>query len=377
MIVIDGKEYRNLEEQVLKNMEDIKTLKEEQQVDILNEDNIFNGNNTFKGNLYRPNTNGGGQLIVNHVMSGISYSDDGDQTGQVAVTSAGTSITGLVSPVNDNDAANKQYVDNAISGIDLSEYVQKTTQANKLYGTDDSGNYKTYTISRNPSEFTSDSIAQRGKDGNVYVPRSPLDDFSATSRYYVNNTRVAKVNTSNIVYGRGTGIEKTFGVGTAATANNIVQRKADGQITVPTTPSADTDAASKKYVDDSVTASVAGVASIGGATGAISLANGLAIIQNALQINKDNISIDISTESAQQTVNGAWRYGNIIVFHGNTVQPFVGEGDTIISSPDEDFTYAQFGVIVCGGQVGTLIPARETFEFSSVASGNFFGFILM
>ena len=308
MIVIDGKEYRNLEEQVLKNMEDIKTLKEEQQVDILNKDNTFNGNNTFKGNLYRPNTNGGGQLIVNNVMSGISYSDDGDQTGQVAVTSAGTSITGLVNPVYDNDAANKQYVDNAISGIDLSEYVEKTTQANKLYGTDDSGNDKTYTISRNPADFTSNGdIAQRGKDGNVYVPRSPLDDFSATSRYYVNNTRVAKVNTSNIVYGRGTGIEKAYGVGTAATANNIPLRTTQGQITVPLTPTSNDDAASKQYVDS--------VATAAGST----------------------YTIQVESNTVQATITYGWKIGKMITFYGqfndglNGGQNFitVASGDTI------------------------------------------------
>lgn len=49
-------------------------------------------------------------------------------------------------------------------------------------------------------------------------------------------------------------VEKAFG--TSAAADLIVQRKNDGNITVPTTPSSPTDAASKGYVDDKVTAGV-------------------------------------------------------------------------------------------------------------------------
>lgn len=345
MIVIDGKEYRNLEEQVLKNMEDIKTLKEEQQVDILNEDNTFNGNNTFKGNLYRPNTNGGGQLIVNHVMAALSFSDAGDQTGQVAITSAGASITGLVIPVNDNDAANKQYVDSAISAIDLSGYVEKTTQANKLYGTDDSGNDKTYTISRNPNEFTSNGdIAQRGRDGNVYVPKAPLDDFSATSRYYVDRNKVAKVATSNIVYGRGTGIEKAYGVGTAATANNIPLRTAQGQITVPLTPTSDNDAASKQYVDS--------VASAAGST----------------------YIVQVESNTTPATITYCWKIGKMITFYGQFNDGLNNGANSITVASGDTISH---GYIQSGDNVmafGSIHDNYATFdeEVGATTSGSAF-----
>lgn len=57
----------------------------------------------------------------------------------------------------------------------------------------------------------------------------------------------------NILYGRdGSGNEIVYNIGTGN--GNIPQRDNGGQIEVPATPTADTDAASKKYVDDAITA---------------------------------------------------------------------------------------------------------------------------
>lgn len=65
--------------------------------------------------------------------------------------------------------------------------------------------------------------------------------------------KVDKVATANRVYGTdGSGAQTTYTIGTSATANNVVQRIAGGQITVPATPTANTDAASKQYVDSQI-----------------------------------------------------------------------------------------------------------------------------
>lgn len=61
---------------------------------------------------------------------------------------------------------------------------------------------------------------------------------------------VEKTTSASKIYGTDiNGDPTTLTYGTASTADYIVQRKNDGQITVPTTPSASTDATSKSYVD--------------------------------------------------------------------------------------------------------------------------------
>ena len=338
MIVIDGKEYRNLEEQVLKNMEDIETLKEEQ-IDILNEDNTFEGNNTFNGNLYRPNPNGGGQLIVNNVMAGISFSDDGDQTGQIAVTSAGASITGLVSPVNDNDAANKYYVDNAINGIDLSNYLPLTggtligdlsiTNYKKLKFTDNSyfqnqantrtalygdlkmengniilGTGLSINPPANPTTFNGIEVkgSVRLNDGLLYMNNkrivsvaTPSQNDDAANKKYVDD-QIATIDTSNYVqktnqqyrvYGTGNAGDTVYAVSNSAlTAGYVPIRNTNGNLRVPTTPDNSNDAASKAYVDS--------VATAAGST----------------------YTVQVESNTTPATVFYGWKQGKMITFYG-------------------------------------------------------------
>lgn len=62
--------------------------------------------------------------------------------------------------------------------------------------------------------------------------------------------KVNKSSTANQLYGtNSSGNQATLIYGTASTSGYIVQRKSGGQISVPAIPSADTDAASKYYVD--------------------------------------------------------------------------------------------------------------------------------
>lgn len=370
MITIDGKEYRNLEEQVLKNMEDIKTLQEEQ-VDILNEDNTFTGTNTFKGSttfngpLYHPNTNGGGQLIVNNVMSGISYSDDGDQTGQVAVTSAGTSITGLVSPVNDNDAANKQYVDNAISDIDLSNYLPLsggTMTGNVGFGTGLSINPPA-----NPTTFN--GIEVKGSvmfnDGLLYMNNKrvvsvaiPSADTDAANKKYVDD-KVATIDTSSYVekttqinkaYGTNPdGSPKLWGVGDIS-VNYLVNRTAGGNVLLPAVSAITKGnyAASKAYVDS--------VATQGGST----------------------YTVQVKSNHTNATITYCWKIGKMITFYGqfndglnggsnfvnvasaDTISHgYIQSGDNVMAFGNIHDNYATFDVEVGATTTGSAFNGRN------------------
>lgn len=69
-------------------------------------------------------------------------------------------------------------------------------------------------------------------------------------------SKVSKTPNASKVYattaGTGTVTDQPLTYGTAATAEYIVQRRTGGQITVPTTPDEDTDAASKYFVNSSI-----------------------------------------------------------------------------------------------------------------------------
>ena len=77
--------------------------------------------------------------------------------------------------------------------IDLSGYLEKIKEANKLYGTNSNGEQTSYTI----EEYTfinsngilggAGSVVRRAVDGNLRVPDTPSADGHATSKKYVDN----------------------------------------------------------------------------------------------------------------------------------------------------------------------------------------------
>lgn len=81
-----------------------------------------------------------------------------------------------------------------------------------------------------------------------------LDGVTSAIQTQIDN-KVAKTSTAKQLYGTdnaSTPAQTTLTYGTTATVDYIVQRTAGGQITVPVTPSADTDAASKGFVNSTV-----------------------------------------------------------------------------------------------------------------------------
>ena len=150
------------------------------------------------------------------------------------VIPTGKDITLTDAPSSNTDAANKKYVDDTVAG----STVVHTT------GTETVGGVKT---------FSDGIVIPTGKD--ITLTDAPTANTDAANKKYVDDT----VAGSTVVHTSGTetiGGAKTFS--DAATFSSAVSL--NGGATVPTgkvltltdAPSANTDAANKKYVDDSV-----------------------------------------------------------------------------------------------------------------------------
>ncbi|MCL2608219.1 MAG: hypothetical protein FWD92_06705, partial [Methanomassiliicoccaceae archaeon] len=183
--------------------------------------------------------------------------------------------------------------------------VLRTTLPNLVYGTDNNGTASNRDVSTNA---TANHIVQRTTGGQITVPQNPSANTDATSRHYVDtqrDSRVARVDTANIVYGTGNNnVVSNRAVSTNATANHIVQRTTGGQITVPQNPSANTDAASRQYVDSNpVLYAANGTCSTNAATLATGI-NGAAITEGSRIRVRFTAAIN-QTTGTSLTVNGA------------------------------------------------------------------------
>ena len=66
-------------------------------------------------------------------------------------------------------------------------FVEKTTNAGKIYGTDNYGDQFTYSISTGALGI----VQRRASTGDITVPTTPADNASATSKFYVDSTKLA------------------------------------------------------------------------------------------------------------------------------------------------------------------------------------------
>lgn len=99
---------------------------------------------------------------------------------------------------------------------------------------------------------TSDHVVQRTTGGNVSVPTTPNANTSAASKSYVDAQVSTMTNTSHTHTHTKVSITDLETISTTATANHIVKRTTGGNITVPTTPNDSGSATSKSYVDTEV-----------------------------------------------------------------------------------------------------------------------------
>ncbi len=87
----------------------------------------------------------------------------------------------------------------------LANKLDKTEEANKLYGTDGKGEQTNYTVNSN---IIADAIPCRTWDGNLYVPEKPSNtSYSATSKKYVDDADNALSEKQNLLEERVSDLE--------------------------------------------------------------------------------------------------------------------------------------------------------------------------
>lgn len=242
MYTIRGKEFRNLEEQVLKNQADLDSLYGSQVV--LNEfgikvigqiESVADLPTTSEefGDAYAVGVESPFELYVwtrpndSHVNSywfNIGYFPMPGPQGEEGTP--GINGIGISSITLDNGT-------NVETGT---KYTMTITYTNNTQSTQSFiapfGNFNTNQMNAVNSGITSSLVTQIG-----------------TNQTDIAN-KVNKTTTGLKLYGtNANGEQTTVPYGTVAAQFSIVQRKTDGQIAVPTTPSANGDATSKSYVD--------------------------------------------------------------------------------------------------------------------------------
>ena len=104
----------------------------------------------------------------------------------------------------------------------------------------------------NPHSVTKSQVGLGNVD-NTSDANKPI----STATQSALDGKVDKTTTASQIYGTSPSVndvvsQTTYGVSTGANNNHIVQRQSNGQITVPQTPVADTDAVSRSFVNSSI-----------------------------------------------------------------------------------------------------------------------------
>ena len=161
-------------------------------------------------------------------------------------TASGQVIT--ATPTANEHAANKKWVDDH-----KLEKIEGATTYPQAYvkGTDGSQ----VMLDVTPAKINS-AIVRRGTAGEIYIRTNISDGDEAISKAYVENNYLAKqtaTSTNPRAYIKNAdGSQSLLDVTSATDEYAIVRRSTNGQIGVPTTPTENYHAASKKYVDDCV-----------------------------------------------------------------------------------------------------------------------------
>ena len=107
------------------------------------------------------------------------------------VLDSGTAVSGgtqYVMTINytNNTADTQTFIAPQGPTPSLDNKVDKTTTANKIYGTNSNGEQTTLSYD-NDIQIYGNYIVQRNLNGEIYVPETPTNNYSATSKNYVDN----------------------------------------------------------------------------------------------------------------------------------------------------------------------------------------------
>lgn len=142
-----------------------------------------------------------------------------------------------------NDATTKDFVEE--------NFVAKSTETLKIYGTDSQGNQTTWNF-RNTNN-TKNTVAGRDDNGNIQVGTA-VNPTDAVNKQFAEGNFVTKITgTTSLqqVYTKApNGTQTMANMSSSTVGSSIVQRQPDSNIQVPVTPAADSDATSKVYVDN-------------------------------------------------------------------------------------------------------------------------------
>ena len=179
--------------------------------------------------------NTAGSSVHTHVSADVDDSVYGDSTtapNRLVKTGTDGYLQAPITPTAASHSTSKSYVDTEVGKKANTSHTHTISQITDL------------TVS---TGTTSGHVVQRITSGNITVPATPNTSTSAASKGYVDTEVGKKANTSHThTKANITDLET---VSTGSTGNHIVKRNTDGNITVPTTPNANTSAASKYYVD--------------------------------------------------------------------------------------------------------------------------------
>lgn len=164
--------------------------------------------------------------------------------------------------------------------IDLSDYYTKSESNNNfvartnysymVYATGSGGAPALINYTETPSRST---IPVRTNDSNIFVAQTPTSKQHATSKYYVdglytslNNSKVDKTNSGEKVYGTDElGAQMTYDVDSDLVGDGaIVRRNTPSGTIVTGTPTSNTHATTKAYVDSSIANAISNVYKIKG-----------------------------------------------------------------------------------------------------------------
>lgn len=142
-----------------------------------------------------------------------------------------------------------------------------------------------------------------------------------------------KTTTGTFVYTHNGSTQGEVAYSTSATASNIVQRTTGGQVTVPTTPSADSDATSKNYVDTGINTRVPNTRTIAGIDLADNITSSELITALGLQQAMSYIGVATTTKPTAgqyvQTVIGSTTYYVSLTTSGTATQVNATKGQIL------------------------------------------------